>query len=227
MPQSTRILLLLGLTLGLPLLLEVIWLRSAAAAMTTAPEAAAGVAIASASEDGYCTPALKSVLRRVASACGLVDSSGRGCKPADLKSVAALSGGDFNSLFKPLSHRARIIQFDSGEVELDVNGRTSVEQAWSDQRGASFFFVVSRASSDGDADFNRRLSEQRAKAVFTHIDRSFHDPDLRSQVGLMWLGEEFAQLGEEFCSWQRSREDACSATDINRSAFVAWIDCAI
>jgi hypothetical protein len=46
-------------------------------------------------------------------------------------------------------------------------------------------------------------------------------------VGLLWLGEEYAQLSEEFCTWQRSREGECSIKDINRSAFVAWIDCAI
>jgi hypothetical protein len=46
-------------------------------------------------------------------------------------------------------------------------------------------------------------------------------------VGLLWLGEEFAQLGDEFCTWSRSRAGECTAKDINRSAFVAWIDCAI
>jgi len=45
-------------------------------------------------------------------------------------------------------------------------------------------------------------------------------------VGLLWLGEEFAQLDQEFCQWKRSRaEGACTTADLNRSAFIAWIDC--
>lgn len=227
MPASTRTLLLLGVALGLPALLEVVWLRSAAASLRAAPEAAAEVDIATASDVEYCSPALKAVLRRVASACGLVESGARGCKPTDAKTVAALSGGDFNALFKPLSERARIVQFDSDQVELDEGARRSVDQVWADQRGASFFFVVARASPDGDTEYNQQLSAQRAQAVFDHLERTFKDPELRREVGLLWLGEEFAQLGQEFCSWQRSREGECSATDINRSAFVAWIDCAI
>jgi hypothetical protein len=48
------------------------------------------------------------------------------------------------------------------------------------------------------------------------------------KVGLLWLGEEFAQLNQDFCTWNRSRAGQdCSDKDINRSAFVAWIDCAI
>lgn len=138
-----------------------------------------------------------------------------------------MSGDDFNALFKPLSHRARIIQFDSSQVELDPSGQMTVEGAWSDQRGASFFFVVARASADGDQVFNQQLSQQRAEAVLTHLQEKFNDPDLRKEVGLLWLGEEYAQLSEEFCTWTRSREGECSITDINRSAFIAWIDCAI
>ena len=44
---------------------------------------------------------------------------------------------------------------------------------------------------------------------------------------MLWLGEQYAQLGDEFCKWNRSRTTECTATEINRSAFVAWIDCAI
>ncbi|MFH1809101.1 MAG: hypothetical protein ABIJ09_10175 [Pseudomonadota bacterium] len=227
MPTSTRTLLLLGVALGIPALFEVVWLNKASASLRAAPEAASEVAIATASDVEYCSPALKAVLRRVASACGLVESGARGCKPTDAKMVAALSGGDFNALFKPLSDRARILQFDVDAVELDEGARTVVDQVWSDQRGASFFFVVSRASPDGDTEYNQQLSAQRAQAVFDHLDRTFKDPELRREVGLLWLGEEFAQLGKEFCTWQRSREGECSSNDINRSAFVAWIDCAI
>lgn len=211
----------------LPVALVTSWMRSASARLEESKDAASEVAIASAAEDAYCSVQLKQVLRRVAGACGLLEGGARGCKPADAKSVASLSGDDFNALFKPLSHRAGIIQFDVDNGELDDAGRRAVEKAWGDQRGASFFFVVSRASPDGDAQRNQELSQQRAQAVLTHLEGKFQDPDIRKEVGLLWLGEEFAQLGEEFCTWNRSREGECTAKDINRSAFVAWIDCAI
>ena len=45
-------------------------------------------------------------------------------------------------------------------------------------------------------------------------------------MGLLWLGEEYAQLDTEFCEWQRSgATEVCDAKDINRGAFIAWIDC--
>ena len=186
------------------------------------------LATASVSNDTYCTPELKAIVRRVASACGLVDSTGgRGCQPMDAQKVAALSGDDFNALFKPLSGRAHIIQFDASKTELDPDAATTIEKAWSDQRGASFFFVVSRASTDGDAVMNETLSRDRAKGVLNHLQSKFKDEDLKNQVGLLWLGEQYAQLGDEFCTWNRSRTGECSAMEINRSAFVAWIDCAI
>jgi hypothetical protein len=60
----------------------------------------------------------------------------------------------------------------------------------------------------------------------THLREKFQDPDLEREVGLLWLGEEYAQLGEQFCDWSRSGDAAqCLPEDINRSAFVAWIDC--
>ena len=44
------------------------------------------------------------------------------------------------------------------------------------------------------------------------------------KVSTYW--PEFAQLGKDFCAWDRSGEDgACGKADLNRSAFVAWIDC--
>jgi outer membrane protein OmpA-like peptidoglycan-associated protein len=218
--------LLLGCLL-LPAVLVVVWLRSAAADLASASDAADEVAIASASEDQYCSPTLKKVLRRVAGACGLIEGGGRGCKPADAKAVAALSGNDFNTLFVPLSHRAGIVQFDSEQVELDEGAKKLVESAWSEQRGASFFFVVARASPEGDTEYNQQLSQKRAEAVLSHLETHFKDPEIKGLVGLLWLGEEFAQLDEKFCSWKRSREGECKRTDINRSAFVAWIDCAI
>lgn len=227
MNEGSRTLLLMIGGLALPAIAVTMWLSSARAALENAPEAASEVAIASAAEDEYCTPKLKQIIRRVAGACGLLQEGGRGCKPADAKSVAAMSGDDFNALFKPLSHRAGIIQFDSEQVALDPGAQGLVEQAWSDQRGASFFFVVARASRDGDPVLNQQLSQKRAESVLGHLETKFQDPDLKQEVGLLWLGEEYAQLSEEFCEWKRSREGECSIKDINRSAFVAWIDCAI
>ena len=218
---------LFAVCLLLPALLVAIWLRGAAAEMKASAGAAEDVAIASAAEDEYCSPTLKKVLRRVAGSCGLIDGGGRGCKPADAKAVAALSGQDFNTLFVPLSHRAGIVQFDSEQVELDEGAKKLVEEAWSAQRGASFFFVVARASPEGDTEYNQQLSQKRAEAVLSHLENHFKDPELRGLVGLLWLGEEFAQLDQKFCDWKRSRNGECRTTDINRSAFVAWIDCAI
>ncbi len=185
-------------------------------------------AVASVSEDSYCTAQLKGVVRRVASACGLVEAgSTRGCQPAEAASLAKLSGPDFNALFLPLAKRAHLIQFDADASELDVGGRAIAERAWSDQRGASFFFVVARASPEGKAEHNEKLSRARAESVLAHLLTTFDDPDITKEVGLLWLGEEFAQLGDEFCGWSRSRAGECTEKDINRSAFVAWIDCAI
>jgi hypothetical protein len=187
-----------------------------------------GVAIAAASDETYCTPALKQILRRVLTSCGLVKDgqAGRGCQPMEAKSVASMSGGDFNALFKPLAGRAAIIQFEQGESELDPGAIALLEQKFADQRGASYFFVVSRASPEGTVEKNRALSEARAGAVLNYLKTRFHDPDLEQEVGLLWLGEEFAQLDQEYCQWTRSRPDGpCSDKELNRSAFIAWIDC--
>jgi outer membrane protein OmpA-like peptidoglycan-associated protein len=214
--------------LALPLVFVAANERAAASRMRGAMDAAADVPIASVAEDAYCTMQLKQVVRRVASACGLLESGARGCKPADAKAVAALAGDDFNLLFKPLSNRAHIVQFDEGDGRLDDRASKEIEAVWAEKRGASFFFVVSRASTDGDAAYNAQLSQARAQAVLTHLGEKFpQDEDLK-KVGLLWLGEEFAQLGPEFCRWNRSRDGSeCTPQDINRSAFVAWIDCAI
>jgi len=214
--------------LALPLAFVIVNERSAGSRLRSATDAASDVPIASAAEDAYCTVQLKQVVRRVATACGLLESGARGCKPADAKAVAALSGDDFNSLFTPLSNRAHIVQFDEGDGRLDDGAMQEVEEVWAEKRGASFFFVVSRASTDGDVGYNAQLSQVRAQAVLKHLEEKFpQDEDLK-KVGLLWLGEEFAQLGPEFCTWQRSRGGTeCKAQDVNRSAFVAWIDCAI
>ncbi len=101
-----------------------------------------------------------------------------------------------------------------------------LEKTFADQRGASYFLVVSRASPEGSAEHNRELSHHRADAVLEHIKSKFNDPELEQEVGLLWLGEEFAQLDQEFCQWKHSRaEGACTTAELNRSAFIAWIDC--
>jgi outer membrane protein OmpA-like peptidoglycan-associated protein len=187
-----------------------------------------GVAIAAASDEAYCTPALKQILRRVLTSCGLVKDgqAGRGCQPMEAKSVASMSGTDFNALFKPLAGRAAIIQFEQGKSDLDPAAIALLEQKFADQRGASYFFVVSRASPEGAVEKNRELSQARAGAVLNYLKTRFSDPDLEQEVGLLWLGEEFAQLEQEYCQWTRSKPDApCTGNELNRSAFIAWIDC--
>ncbi len=201
--------------------------RGAAGRMAEIGASAADVPIASAADEGYCTPQLKAIVRRVATSCGLVEG-GRGCTPASAKNVATMSGTDFNALFKPLSTRAHIIQFDSEKTALDDPGMKEIEKVWAEKGGASFFFVVARASPDGDAEYNTQLSQQRAESVMGHLQGKFPGDEDLGKVGLLWLGEDYAQLDKEFCSWQRSHADGtCEAKDINRSAFVAWIDCAI
>jgi hypothetical protein len=184
------------------------------------------VAVAAAADVGYCTPALKKILRRVLQSCGLLGGEGRGCRPLEAKNVAALSGDDFNALFLPLAERAGILQFDMAEDELDITSKLLLEQIFSDQQGASYFFVVSRSSPEGSAAYNQELSQKRGESVLHHLRTTFNDPDLDRELGLLWLGEEFAQLDTGFCDWNRSGEEGqCSSKEINRSAFVAWIDC--
>jgi len=219
---------LLVAALLIPVLMVAGWASAAGTRMKQNEGSTKDIAVASLSDDAYCTPALKAIVRRVAGACGLLEAGGgRGCQPMEARKVAALSGDDFNALFRPLAKRAQIIQFDLGKTELDADAQSAVEKAWAAQRGASFFFVVSRASTDGASDFNETLSRDRAKAVLTHLQEKFKDEDLKNQVGLLWLGDQYAQLGDEFCGWNRSRSDKCTPMEINRSAFVAWIDCAI
>jgi outer membrane protein OmpA-like peptidoglycan-associated protein len=229
MNDSSKRFLLLTLAFAAPFALVVASTSSASARLAASRGAAREVATATVANDAYCTAELKSIVRRVAGACGLLEGTGggRGCQPVQAKKVAALSGNDFNAIFEPLEHRAHIVQFDATRAELDPDARALLEKAWADQRGASFFFVVSRASPDGDEQYNEALSRDRAKAVLDYLDQRFHDEDLKKQVGLLWLGEEFAQLSDGFCRWNRSRDGACGRADINRSAFVAWIDCAI
>ena len=136
-----------------------------------------------------------------------------------------MSGHDFNALFEPMKDRGGIVQFDKDRADLDAGDLELIDQVFADQRGASWFFVVARASPEGAVEHNRELSKQRAEAVMTHLGQKFHDPDLDKEVGMLWLGAEYAQLETAFCGWKRSQGAACGADQLNRSAFVAWIDC--
>lgn len=186
------------------------------------------VAIANDAEASYCTPAFKEVLAKVIHACGLVGGdTRRGCQPADVKTLASISDEDFNALFTPLKSRGAVIMFDDGQDKLDDPGKQLIEDRWLDRRGARYFFVVARASKSGGADFNRTLSHKRANSVLFDISDKFKDkdPDIDKEVGLLWLGSEFAQLGKEYCDWNVSRTGKCSPEAINRSAFISWVDC--
>ncbi len=210
-------------------ILVVVWVHAASArlAEVRATGKGPGLAVASAADEGYCSGALKQILRRVLTSCGLLKGgSQRGCQPVQARSVAAMSGDDFNALFVPLSDRAAIVQFDQDGADLDGDALALLDATFAAQRGASYFLVVSRASPEGPLGYNRELSRKRAEAVLDHIRSKFSDPDLDQEVGLLWLGAEFAQLDKEFCKWHRSRpNEACSTAHLNRSAFIAWIDC--
>lgn len=215
-------------TLALPTALAAWWIHDAnvrIAEIEAAPTDAPAAAIASAADEGYCTADLKKVLRRVLQSCGLSANGARGCQPLAAKQIATLSGSDFNSLFLPLEDRAGILGFDQDDATLDAGAQELVDKLFADQRGASYFFVVARASPEGSEVHNRELSQKRGEAVLTHLEQKFQDPDLEREVGLLWLGEEFAQLDDTFCEWPRSRSGECDKKQLNRSAFVAWIDC--
>jgi outer membrane protein OmpA-like peptidoglycan-associated protein len=185
------------------------------------------VAIANDAEASYCTPAFKTVLQRVLNACGLVGAEARrGCQPADVKTLASISDDDFNALFTPLKQRGGVVMFDDASEKLDDDGKKMIEELWLDRRGARYFFIVARASKTGTPDYNRGLSHKRANSVLFDISDKFKVPDLDKQVGMLWLGNEFAQLGADYCQWNVSRKTkGCTAEAINRSAFVSWVDC--
>jgi outer membrane protein OmpA-like peptidoglycan-associated protein len=216
--------------LVIPTGLVVRWVNNAEhrlQAAQDAPTPEANVAIAEAADETYCTPQLKQVLRRVLKSCGLLDSGEvRGCQPADAKQVATLAGADFNALFLPMAERAGVVEFEQNRSDLDTIDQGLVDKLFTDQRGASYFFVVARASPEGSVEHNRELSKQRAQAVMGYLRQKYQDPDLDHEVGLLWLGEEFAQLDQRFCGWQRSGDaQSCENENLNRSAFLSWIDC--
>src|SRR3954463_8159986 len=101
--------------------------------------------VAAPSDVEYCNPELKRILRRVLMSCGLVGgNAARGCQPVQARSVATMSGHDFNALFKPMQDRGGIVEFDKDKAELDSADVGLVDQVFADQRGASWFFVVAR-----------------------------------------------------------------------------------
>ena len=185
------------------------------------------VAKADQAEVAYCTPRFKEVLERVLHSCGLAtDETRRGCKPADVKTFASIDDADFNELFTPLKERGGVVMFDENLHELDEAGKKLLEEAWFDRKGARYFFVVARASKTGTQPKNRALSHRRANSVLYQLKDVGQDPELEKKVGLLWLGNEFAQLSKDYCSWKTSRPDQkCDEQAINRSAFVSWVDC--
>lgn len=185
------------------------------------------VAIADQAEVAYCTPRFKEVLERVLHSCGLAqDETRRGCKPADVKTFASISDSDFNELFTPLKDRGAVILFDEGMQDLDDGAKKLLEDKWFERKGARYFFVVARASKTGNQAKNNALSHRRANSVMYHLTSVANDPDIDKKVGLLWLGNEFAQLSKDYCSWPTSRpNEKCDEEAINRSAFVSWVDC--
>jgi outer membrane protein OmpA-like peptidoglycan-associated protein len=222
-----------ALLLVLPPVFVSSWMSSANDRLVVAEAAAANepvqVAVAAEANEQYCTPELKQILRRVLQSCGLIQASGgRGCEPVDAKHVATMSGADFNALFLPMKERGGIVQYDQSSADLDAQDLALIDKVFADRKGASYFFVVSRASPEGTEAANREISRGRADAVLAHLKQTFNDPDLDRQVGLLWLGEEFAQLDPSFCAWQRSGGEAqCLPEELNRSAFITWIDCTL
>lgn len=223
---------LAALVLLLPLGLPLTWSTRASARLDRAeaapPDPSQQLAVAAAADEAYCNGSLKQVLRRVLTSCGLLGgAAGRGCQPADARQVATMAGADFNALFVPMQDRGAILQFERSSAELDVAARGLAERVFADRRGASYFLVVARASPDGPEQVNRDLSRQRAEAVLAHLQSTFPADELEGRVGMLWLGEEFAQLESAFCAWSRSGTGECRPEDLNRSAFVAWIDCTL
>jgi outer membrane protein OmpA-like peptidoglycan-associated protein len=195
----------------------------------TTPEAAKPqVAVAAQSEVAYCTPRFKQVLERVLHSCGLVGGEGgrRGCQPADVKTFASINDEDFNELFTPLKDRGGVVLFDEGKDDLDDKAKKLLDDMWFERKGARYFFVVARASKTGTVDKNRALSHRRANSVMYYLKEASKETEIEKTVGLLWLGNEFAQLSKDYCSWNSSRpEGKCNDESVNRSAFVSWVDC--
>lgn len=205
------------------------WTGTAAEHLAEPEKEKPKVAIADQAEVAYCTPQFKQVLERVLHSCGLAaegEGARRGCKPADVKTFASISDDDFNALFTPLKDRGGVVMFDEGKDDLDDNAKKLLEERWYARKGARYFFVVARASKTGSVSKNNALSHRRANSVMFFLKQLSNDPEIEQKVGLLWLGNEFAQLSKEYCSWPNSRmSEKCDEEPINRSAFVSWVDC--
>jgi outer membrane protein OmpA-like peptidoglycan-associated protein len=185
-------------------------------------------AVADHTEEPYCTPQFRAVLSRVVDACGLSGQDARrGCEPVDVKTFASIDESDFNALFDPLVKRGAIVLFDDNSDKLDESAKKIIDEKWAERRGARYFFVVARASKKGGVDYNRQLSQRRANSVMFQLQETSGEDDLSKQVGMLWLGSEYAQLSKDYCgTWSHSREGKkCDAEAINRSAFISWVDC--
>lgn len=205
------------------------WTGSAERNLVTPEKEKPKVAVADQAEVAYCTPQFKQVLERVLHSCGLAaegEGARRGCKPSDVKTFASISDDDFNALFAPLKDRGGVVMFDEGRDDLDEKAKKLLEERWYARKGARYFFVVARASKTGSVSKNNALSHRRANSVMFFLKQISDDPEIEQKVGLLWLGNEFAQLSKEYCAWPNSRPDEkCDDEPINRSAFVSWVDC--
>ncbi|MEY4515049.1 MAG: hypothetical protein RLZZ450_7171 [Pseudomonadota bacterium] len=214
----------------LPAALANSWVRGADARLTSAElapaDAAPQVAVAQQANQVYCTQGLKQILHRVLTSCILIGGGGgRGCQPLEAKNVATMAGSDFNALFVPMRDRGGIVQFPLGESELDPGSTGLIDRVFAERAGELLLRRRARVQ-DGATEFNRKRSEQRAQAVMDHLHTTFDDPELDKQVGLLWLGEEYAQLDPSFCAWPRSgAAESCRPDELNCSAFLAWIEC--
>jgi len=230
-PANLRTAVVLGIAAGFvsigAMVLTVHSTVRSAADRLTEPSKKVNAAVAAEAEEPYCTPRFKEVLERVLHSCGLAEGEARrGCKPADVKTFASISGQDFNELFTPLKARGAVVLFDTGKEDLDASAQKILEDRLLERKGARYFFVVGRASKTGAVETNRALSHRRANSIQFFIKEKFADPDLDKRVGLLWLGNEFAQLDKDFCNWNNSRTgEKCDTESINRSAFVSWVDC--
>jgi outer membrane protein OmpA-like peptidoglycan-associated protein len=233
-PGAAGLAALVGLAAGVVLTASMAlavrgWTGSAERNLTTPEKEKPKVAIADQAEVAYCTPQFKQVLERVLHSCGLAaegEGARRGCKPADVKTFASISDDDFNALFTPLKDRGGVIMFDEGRDDLDDAAKKLLEERWFARKGARYFFVVARASKTGSQAKNNALSHRRANSVMFYLKQLSNDPEIEQKVGLLWLGNEFAQLSKEYCSWPTSRpNEKCGEEPINRSAFVSWVDC--
>lgn len=193
-----------------------------------APAKAETPATAPAASDETCGPELKKTLGRVLTACGLIaGEDAHGEQPARARSVAPITGADFAALFRPVKDRGGVIEFDQGKADLGPEDIQLIDAIFTEQRAARTFLVVSRVPLEGSIEGNRTIARQRAESVMDHLRQQFQDPDLDKEVGLLSLDAERTHLDPELCTWRRSGDpDRCKNEHIDRSAVVAWIDCA-